>query len=69
MKAIFYNYQSEDENRENIFETKIDIIPKKGDGISFPWDGSIHFANVISIDHCFDLNAKFTHIDIELDTF
>jgi hypothetical protein len=69
MKAIFYNYQTDDERRENIFETEINVIPNIGSGITFPFNGDIHFASVVSIDHCFGLDAKFSHIDIELDTF
>lgn len=69
MKVIFYNYQTNDERREDIFETEINIIPKKGDEIAFPFDGSIHFSSVVSICHCFGLDGKFSHIDIELAYF
>lgn len=69
MKAIFYNYQNYDGRRGDIFETEINIIPKKGDEITFPFDGSIHFSSVVSICHCFGLDCKFSHIDIELDLF
>ncbi len=69
MKAIFFNYQTEDENRENIFESEIEIIPQIGVEVAFPFDGSIHYAKVVCVCHCFNLNSEFTHIDIELDTF
>lgn len=69
MKAIFYNYQTDDERRCDILETEINIIPKKDDEIAFPFDGYIHFSSVVSICHCFGLDGKFSHIDIELADF
>ena len=69
MKAIFFNYQTKDELRGNIFESEIETIPQEGCEIAFPFDGNIHYAKVISICHCFNLKAQFTHIDIELDVF
>jgi hypothetical protein len=69
MKAIFFNYQTEDESRENIFESEIEVIPQVGVEVKFHLDGGIHYAEVVCICHCFNLNSEFTHIDIELDTF
>ena len=69
MKAIFFNYQTEDESRENIFESEIEVIPQIGDGVEFPYDGSIYYTKVVCVCHCFNLNSEFTHIDIELDMF
>jgi len=69
MKAIFYNYQTEVGDREDIFESEIKVIPCKGTKIAFPWDEEIYFSEVVRICHCFNLNGEFTHIDIELDTF
>lgn len=69
MKAIFYNYQTPEEERSDIFESEIYVIPNIGDNIAFPFENSIHFADVVSITHCFGLDAKFSHIDIELDEF
>ena len=69
MKAIFYNYETEGERRQNIFESEIEVIPQIGDGVEFLFDGSICYSQVVSVCHCFNLNSEFTHIDIELDTF
>ena len=69
MKARFFNYQNVDKLRDNLFETEIEIIPQKGDEIAFPFEGLIHHSVVVGICHCFGLDAKFSHIDIELDDF
>ena len=69
MKVIFLNYQTTDGTSEPIFETQIKQIPKIGDGVSFPFEEDIHYAEVKHIVHCFNLQSKFTHIEIELSDF
>lgn len=69
MKAKFYNYQTDDGNRGDIFETEIEFIPLINYGVSFPYNNRIYYSEIKAIEYCFDLDGKFTHIDIELDEF
>lgn len=69
MKAIFYNYQTENEERGDIFTTDIELIPLKNDVIALPWGDNLHYPIVVEICHCFNLKGEFTHIDIEVSNF
>ncbi len=65
MKVIFYDYENEE--RVDILETEMDVLPKKDDCVSFPWNGKMHYAyDVYKIEFCFGLDKRFSHIDIEL---
>ncbi len=69
MKAKFYNYQNKDEDRDDLFESEIDVIPLEGSHVCFHYNNDIHISKVVSILHCFGSDSKFNHIDIELDNF
>lgn len=70
MKAKFYFLDTENRSeRVDIFESDIPVIPKKKNGVWFPFMGGLYWSHVISIDYCFDMESKFSYIDIELDSF
>jgi len=71
MEAIFFVFDEHNNDlRKDIFKAdEVLAIPSIGHAVSFTHKGFECYSKVIDVIHCFDANAKFSHLAIEIESF